>query len=87
MISRQEIADFIVDRIMKTPYADPIALMDKGVHREHIKAGRPRGSVNQKVIHWSDCAIYRAPAYEPGPCDCAVENPYVWHSIADLIDR
>jgi hypothetical protein len=20
--------------------------------------------------HWSDCAIYNAPAYEPGPCDC-----------------
>ena len=20
--------------------------------------------------HWSDCAIYRAPALEPGPCDC-----------------
>lgn len=20
--------------------------------------------------HWSDCAIYRAPAYEPGPCNC-----------------
>lgn len=23
-----------------------------------------------KVIHWSDCAIYNAPAYEPGPCNC-----------------
>lgn len=21
--------------------------------------------------HWSDCALYRAPAYEPGPCDCS----------------
>lgn len=20
--------------------------------------------------HWSDCAIYNAPACEPGPCDC-----------------
>lgn len=20
--------------------------------------------------HWSDCAIYNAPAFEPGPCDC-----------------
>lgn len=20
--------------------------------------------------HWSDCAIYNAPAYESGPCDC-----------------
>jgi hypothetical protein len=20
--------------------------------------------------HWSDCAVHRAPAYEPGPCNC-----------------
>jgi len=20
--------------------------------------------------HWSDCALYRGPAYEPGPCNC-----------------
>jgi hypothetical protein len=20
--------------------------------------------------HWSDCAVHRAPAYDPGPCDC-----------------
>lgn len=21
-------------------------------------------------MHWSDCAVYNAPAYEPGPCSC-----------------
>lgn len=23
-----------------------------------------------KAQHWSDCAIYNAPALEPGECDC-----------------
>ena len=25
-----------------------------------------------KMTHFSDCAIYNGPAYEPGPCDCGV---------------
>ncbi len=25
-----------------------------------------------KTTHFSDCAIYNGPAYEPGPCDCGV---------------
>lgn len=26
------------------------------------------------VTHASDCAIYNAPAIEPGPCDCGAER-------------
>ena len=22
------------------------------------------------TMHWSDCALHNAPAFEPGPCDC-----------------
>ena len=31
------------------------------------------GPVKQQTSnpgHWSDCAVYNAPAYEPGLCDC-----------------
>lgn len=24
--------------------------------------------------HWSDCSVYNAPAYPPGPCDCNYPN-------------
>lgn len=24
-----------------------------------------------RTEHWSDCATSRAPAFEPGPCDCS----------------
>lgn len=24
----------------------------------------------KRIGHWSDCAIYNGPAFEPGPCDC-----------------
>ena len=38
--------------------------------------------------HWSDCALYNAPAFEPGPCDCggldlAAYDRYV--AVASLI--
>jgi len=26
-------------------------------------------------LHWSDCALHRAPAFEPGPCDCGGYDP------------
>ncbi len=25
--------------------------------------------------HWSSCAVYNAPAYPPGPCDCGGFKP------------
>jgi hypothetical protein len=30
----------------------------------------PRDGDAKQGEHWSDCAVNRAPAYEPGPCDC-----------------
>lgn len=27
-----------------------------------------------RSVHASDCAIYNAPATEPGPCDCGAER-------------
>jgi streptogramin lyase len=28
------------------------------------------GDMNDWTDHWSDCAVYNATAYEPGPCNC-----------------
>lgn len=37
-------------------------------------------------MHWSDCAVYNAPAYEPGPCDCgwAKAGKVWWRSAYHL---
>jgi len=36
---------------------------------------------NPSPMHWSDCAIYNAPAMEPGPCDCgAIKAEHKWLS-------
>ena len=32
--------------------------------------GEPIGTGGLVGSHRSDCAIFNAPAYEPGPCDC-----------------
>lgn len=29
-----------------------------------------RNKASLMRVHWSDCAVHNAPAYEPGPCDC-----------------
>ena len=35
----------------------------------HEKKAQPKA----RVVHASDCAIYNAPASDPGPCDCGAE--------------
>lgn len=32
--------------------------------------GMSMGDKTAKPKHKSDCAVYNAPAFEPGPCDC-----------------
>lgn len=32
-----------------------------------------RAIAQPKPVHDSDCAIYNAPALEPGPCDCRLK--------------
>lgn len=33
-----------------------------------VRAGRVQEIAG--MMHWSDCAVNRAPAYEPASCDC-----------------
>ena len=40
------------------------------VNEQVQKADKP-----EPTLHWSDCAIYNGPAYEPGPCDCGGYKP------------
>ncbi len=28
------------------------------------------------IVHFSDCAVYNGPAYEPGPCDCGAAKAH-----------
>ena len=30
--------------------------------------------MDKDLFHWSDCAIYNAPAYPVGKCDCGYED-------------
>ena len=35
------------------------------------------------IVHWSDCSVYNAPAFEPGPCDCGAAKAHKkWWSYA-----
>jgi len=44
------------------------------------------GFLMELNMHWSDCAVHNAPAYEPGPCDCGWANArnVCWRSAYHL---
>lgn len=47
------------------------------VRNAGVAASSVDGGPNSPRHHWSDCAIYNAPAYEPGPCNCGGRGPTV----------
>ena len=40
---------------------------------EKVFASALRVVAQSKAKHASDCAVYNAPAMEPGPCDCGLK--------------
>ena len=38
------------------------------------------------IVHASDCAVHRAPAYEPGPCDCGATPAPLPEEVERLCD-
>lgn len=72
----------------KNPEEDPKTQHErfKETAREHEadESGKAFESAFKKIVpprrkaqpktHASDCAIYNAPASEPGPCDCGAER-------------